>query len=59
MTLLLTNDFFIEAQFLSILMSLVLFAEMNSNAKVLDEVTGELRLMKLLSKYSSYNPSLR
>lgn len=51
--LLLIDDFFIEFLFPHILISLVLFAEMISNVKVLDVVTGEHKLMILLSKHSS------
>lgn len=51
-------DFYFELLFLSILISLVLFAVVNSNVKVLDEVTGEHKMMKFLSKHFSYNPGL-
>ena len=46
------EQFLYELLFLSILMSLGLFAEMNSNVKVQDEVTGEPKLMNLFSKNS-------
>lgn len=49
------NDLFLVLIFFSILMSLALFAEVDSNVKALDVVTGEHKVMKLLSKHTSYN----
>jgi len=42
---------FLQLIFLSLLISIVQFAVVDSNVKALDEAIGELNLMKLLSKH--------